>query len=117
VGDDAGVHPALGAEPDDPEADVLLRHGVSVLWWVPAPRRGAEGEVSGGAERAVHQGWSPHRPYSGRWPAELALGERRCQRAGSPPVAAARSSARSATYSSTRFVESGYLQTIVVLLV
>src|SRR5699024_8252994 len=39
VGEDAGVRPALGAESDDPEADVLLRHGVSVLWWVLAPRR------------------------------------------------------------------------------
>src|SRR5699024_870295 len=83
----------------------------------PHPGGGAEGEVSGGAERAVHQGWSPHRPYSGRWPAELALGEGRCQRARPPPGAAPYSSARSASCPSTCFVESGSLQSIVVLLV
>src|SRR5699024_9379095 len=67
VGEDAGVRPALGAESDDPEADVLLRHGVSVLWWVLAPRRARwmrwADVQDGGPPVVARQGWGPLRPY------------------------------------------------------
>src|SRR5699024_3696359 len=49
VGDEPCVGGAVGAETDDAEADVLLRHGVSCLWWMRSsggegPRRAGAGQ-------------------------------------------------------------------------
>src|SRR5690606_38614085 len=114
VGQEAGVHAALGAESDDAEADVLLRHGVSVLWWCRAPgrgrgwiwgERGARGGRAGGTRSPT-----PSSLYASAdpWPGPPTHGDQACSEAEA--AAAACRSSRSATFSSTRLWVSGYRQ-------
>ena len=120
VGEQAGVHAALGAEPDDPETDVLLRHGVSVLWWWHGPRTGptmtrGDGGEEGSGPRECACPPAPSSLYASATPGS-GPPTRRGQGCGvveglSPPAAAAAAawrSSRIATFSSTRFLDSGY---------
>src|SRR5699024_8256344 len=112
VGEDAGVRPALGAESDDPEADVLLRHGVSVLWWVLAPRR-ARWMRWADVQEGGPQWWPARGGPPGVGSASTLLARTR----RGPPARGGVSGVRSPPAAAACVSDSGYQNVIVVLLV